>query len=201
MRRREFMKKFIAIPLVAVMLTALAVPALAGEGDISNKTLTTIGNPQEITVFGRHASAGSETSIVYSVDIEWGSMCFDHVSSTSKNWNPETHSYSNGATSNSWRPAAKEDGETLDSNVIKVTNHSNAEVNCNFSFSPAYWFSESYNPSGTFSDATLKLATGDGREKGNADSKETKLTIKSDNIPSSIDLNRAIGTIAVILSP
>ena len=32
MRRREFMKKFVAIPLVAVMLTALAVPVLVGRG-------------------------------------------------------------------------------------------------------------------------------------------------------------------------
>lgn len=194
------MKKFIAIPLVAVMLAALAVPALAGEGDISNNTLTNTSVPQKIEVFGKHASAGSETPTVYSVDIEWGSMWFDYVSTTSEDWNPETHSYSAGATSNNWQPSAKEEGATLDSNVIKVTNHSNTEVNCEFSFLPAYWFSESYNPSGTFSNAVLKLETGVGKTKENADSKETKLTIKSDNIPSSIDLNRSIGTISVVLS-
>ena len=44
------MKKFVAIPLVAVMLTALAVPVLAEE---NTGKLTTTTEPTQIDVFGK----------------------------------------------------------------------------------------------------------------------------------------------------
>lgn len=64
------MKKFIAIPLVAVMLAALAVPVLA-EG---KSTLTEIAiSSQTIPVMGKYEDEGDagSASTVYSVDIEW----------------------------------------------------------------------------------------------------------------------------------
>ena len=198
--RRDFMKKrVLAIPLAGIMLAALAVPALAREGDISEAEITKTASPQEIKVRGQHASAGSETDTVYSVDIEWGSMIFDYVSTTSKIWNPETHTYSDGTTSGRWRPTAKEDGAVLDSNAIKVTNHSNTDVTCSFDFQASQWFADDYDPVGTFENASLALATGVGKTRENADFKETKLTITSKEIESGRALDQ-IGTISVTIS-
>lgn len=192
-------KRVFAIPLAGIMLAALAVPALAREGDISEGEITKTATPQEIQVRGQHASAGSEEDIVYSVDVEWGSMTFDYVSNASKIWNPETHTYSDGTASSRWRPAAKEDGAVLDSNAIKVTNHSNTEVTCSFDFQASQWFADDYEPVGTFDHTSLTLATGVGKTRENADFKETKLTITSKEIEADRELNQ-IGTISVTIS-
>ena len=62
------MKKFVAIPLVAVMLTALAVPVLAEE---NTGKLTTTTEPTQIDVFGKRDTDTTGAGTVYSVDIKW----------------------------------------------------------------------------------------------------------------------------------
>ena len=64
------MKKFVAIPLVAVMLAALAVPVLA-EGNSATATEST--QPTPITIQGKY-DGEKGTATVFSVDIKWGSM-------------------------------------------------------------------------------------------------------------------------------
>ena len=57
------------------------------------------------------------------VDISWGAMSFKY---TAGDWNPDDHSYDEGA----WEPTAN------DANKITVTNNSNVAVNAGFSFTP-----------------------------------------------------------------
>ena len=87
MRRREFMKKFVAIPLVAVMLTALAVPVLAEE---NTGKLTTTTEPTQIDVFGKRDTDTTGAGTVYSVDIKWGNMHAIYQAERTRTWNPET---------------------------------------------------------------------------------------------------------------
>ena len=185
-------RRALVIPLAGIMLAALAVPALAGETTINSDSVS-----ETIEVTGRYASGGTATATVYSVDIEWGSMIFEYVSTGSKVWDPKTHDYIS-STSSQWRPAAREEGATIDSNAIKVTNHSNTDVNCSLAFQASTWFQES-SPVGTFEQDVLGLESAVGKATNAADTKETKLTITSNDLESGMPLDRSIGTIYVTL--
>ena len=65
------MKSFAVIPLVGIMLATLAMPALAKD------TLTDIKSSKTLEVRGQRTSESGTSSIVYSVDIEWGSMYYN----------------------------------------------------------------------------------------------------------------------------
>ena len=186
-------RRALVIPLAGIMLAALAMPALA-EG----KTLTNTAIPQDIPVFGSAVTSGDASGPVYSVDIEWGSMTFEYVYTNSKAWNPETHTYSTGTTPLGWRPAANQNAGGLDSNLIKVTNHSNASVTCNFLFEPVGWLKNGFEGAGTFSSDKITLATGENRSKEDADTQTTSLTITSQPIDEGRPREQ-IGTISVTL--
>ncbi|MEG1684270.1 MAG: hypothetical protein RR295_10580, partial [Oscillospiraceae bacterium] len=63
-------------------------------------------------------------TLVYKVDIAWGSMAFEY--SLDKEWDPVTHTYTEGAL-NAWRPI-NFDGIN---NRIRSINHSNGAVKLN----------------------------------------------------------------------
>lgn len=150
------MKKFIAIPLVAVMLAALAVPALAEE----KSTLTEIATPsQSIPVMGRYENEGdtSPSSTVYSVDIEWGSMEFIYAKSTELTWDPTQHA-SVGTPSTKWTVPEGKSNNGLAANEIRLTNHSNASVVARLDFNPEETFQAEHNGGGNFSKDHIQLA-------------------------------------------
>ena len=156
MRRREFMKKFIAIPLVAVMLTALAVPALA-EGKSTLTETATLS--QSIPVMGKYVDEGDAgpASTVYSVDIEWGSMEFIYAKSNKLTWDPTQH-VSVGTPSTKWTVPEGKSNNGLAANEIRLTNHSNASVVARLDFNPEETFQAEHNGGGNFSKDHIQLA-------------------------------------------
>ncbi|MEG1579072.1 MAG: hypothetical protein RR336_09935, partial [Oscillospiraceae bacterium] len=84
------------------------------------------GNAQDVGGFdvqGRILE--KENELVYKVDISWGSMKYDFA--TNKEWDPVTHTYSEGGF-NGWKPDAF-DGRN---NKLSAINHSNAGVIVNY---------------------------------------------------------------------
>ena len=130
------MRKLFVIPLVGVMLAALAVPVLAEETENSG-TLTITTDSKEIDVFGKRDEDARGAATVYSVDIKWGNMKAIYTPERSKKWNPDTLTFTNLSDSDSkwtWDDTTSSNG--LASNQIALTNHSNAEITCTFEFSP-----------------------------------------------------------------
>ena len=186
-------RRALVIPLAGIMLAALAMPALAEGG-----TLTNTADPQKIQVFGGSVTDGDASGTVYSVDIEWGSMIFEYAYTNSKTWNPETHTYSSGTTPIGWRPSGDKNDTGLNSNEIKVTNHSNIDVTCSFLFQPEPWLANEFEPSSTFSPAEIKLDTGETRKREDADNKTTSLKITSKPIEKDRP-QQLMGTISVTI--
>ena len=150
------MKKFVAIPLVAVMLAALAVPALA-EG---TSTLTEIATPsQTIPVMGKYVDKGDTipSSTVYSVDIEWGSMEFIYAKSNKLTWDPTQHA-SVGKASAKWEVPEGKSSNGLAANEIRLTNHSNTSVVARLDFNPEEKFQTENSGGGEFSKDHIQLA-------------------------------------------
>ena len=134
MRRREFMKKFVAIPLVAVMLTALAVPVLAEE---NTGKLTTTTEPTQIDAFGKRDTDTTGAGTVYSVDIKWGNMHAIYQAERTRTWNPETLEVTELTDSDSkWTWDTSTSSNELAANQIAITNHSNTEITCTVQFTP-----------------------------------------------------------------
>ena len=134
MRRREFMKKFIAIPLVAVMLAALAVPALAEE---NTGKLTTTTEPTQIDVFGKRDTDTTGAGTVYSVDIKWGNMHAIYQAERTRTWDPETLEVTELTDSDSkWTWDRSTSSDELAANQIAITNHSNTGITCTVQFIP-----------------------------------------------------------------
>ena len=139
MRRREFMKKFIAIPLVAVMLAALAVPVLA-EGNSATATEST--EPTPITIQGKYDGERG-TATVFSVDIKWGSMRAIYSPNRTSIWNPNDLSETEITSgSNPWRWEEKKSSDSLQTNEIAITNRSNIPITCSFAFQSDDEFSD-----------------------------------------------------------
>ena len=132
------MKKFLALPLAALLLLALSLPGMA-VGD--QKNLTAPDQQTQIPVTGKYEEKTAET--VYSVDIAWGSMAFTYAPSNQGTWNPDTLRYEGKSATGAWIPAyaAGEDGNELAANAIRFTNRSNAQVAFTVNFTP----SEGYN--------------------------------------------------------
>ena len=148
------MKKFVAIPLVAVMLAALAVPALAEGKDTLTETAIL---SQAIPVMGVYEKEEGDTArIVYSVDIEWGSMEFVYLNSNVPRWDPATHSESQ-TSSTGWTIRKEKSDNGLAANEIRLTNHSNTNVSALFSFSAETFFVAEFDGSGRFSDNNVSL--------------------------------------------
>lgn len=190
------MKRLFAIPLVGVMLTALAVPALATD------TLTKPETGTSFEVLGQYReSATSET--VYSVDIEWGSMKATYTKyNASTRWNPTTHKYDSAGSSGYgvWEWDTSSNG--LDGNEIKITNHSDPGVACILSFLASEDFSGTGSFEGTDEDGKLTLWPGSSSIGDPTDlrlTKRTHLTLTG-NVPSSYSEHQSLGTVSITIS-
>lgn len=117
------MKKMFVI-FCALVLT-LAIPVLA-------VTTTPLSPPIGIPVTATYQEIGN-TDTVYSVDIIWGSMNFTYEVQKGS-WNPKTHSYDTSS-SGTWADPIS-GANSLNSNQLEITNHSNAAVICSIEYEP-----------------------------------------------------------------
>ena len=155
------MKRLFVIPLVGVMLTALAMPVLAEGRDTLLKTATP---SQSIAVQGIYEKEeGSISETVYSVDIEWGSMEFVYSDSNVPKWDPRTHRETLEASSG-WKARTGTSSTGLVANAIRLTNHSNIDVSVLLKFQPETFFSIDYHGEGEFSEDKVSLLTAEGTD-------------------------------------
>ena len=189
------MKRFVVIPLVVTMLAALAVPVLA-----QTDTITQTGTGTSFDVFGKYIAIEDDL-VVYSVDIEWGSMqaTYKYYSNTTGKWNPKTHQHDDLGSSGYgvWEWADSDNG--LKGNEIKISNHSEAALNCTLNFQPK----DDFSGTGSFentTNGTLFLVSGTQYSDPNNPElpKITKLNLTS-SIPSTYVTPKSLGTVFITI--
>lgn len=132
--------------------------------------------------------AQDKADIVYSVDIEWGSMEYKYTVSSEGTWDPETHSFKD-ATKGEW---TCNDGE----DEVTVKNHSNAPVKAAFSYTPE----ADYNTiTGNFDEKTVDLPTAEDTELSNAPKATSTLSL-SGALKKNVTTPTTIGTATVTLN-
>ena len=174
------MKKFFALILALVMMTALSVPAFAeeptatGSAEVSGQALQN----KDITVYGKYTLPAAGKT--YDVDISWNGMIFEYTAVPV--WDPDK-----GATveaSGSW---------TTNEGSITVTNNSNAKIYATLSFEKE----NDVNVVGKFNDTLDSVTLALNEKVGDIEVKDTasfKIT------EGKIDDDVTIGTIKVTLS-
>ena len=192
------MKKLSAVVLALAMAMSLCTTAFATE-PTRNSKISTLPGKQDITVTGTYAGDPSET---YSVDVVWGAMEFTYNANGKTQWNPESHEYdlADGGEAAKWE---------YEGNTVTVTNHSNKDVNVNFSFAKADSVKGNYEGvfayNGSINDAsadTVKLHAGVEHAYGNADKVVATLTIADGGYldASNKNANLTLGTITVTVN-
>ena len=192
------MKKLSAVVLALAMAMSLCTTAFATEPTRNRKISTLPGN-QNITVTGTYAGDPSET---YSVDVEWGAMKFTYNANGKTQWNPESHEYdlADGGEAAKWE---------YEGNTVTVTNHSNKDVNVNFSFAKDTSVKGDYTVKFDYTDSTnavtadtVKLNAGVEHAYGNADKVVATLTIADGGYldASNKDATLTLGTITVTVN-
>lgn len=151
------MKKLITTALITVLITAMSINVFASG----------VPGNQNIDVEAKYVD-NTTTPGVYSVDVQWDNMQFTYSKTGTKAWKSDTHTYTDN-TNGSW---------SVDGNTIKVTNHSNRELNVSFTFSKEVSITE--NISGNFSIETKDLNAGIENNVGGADSVTSALTLVGD---------------------
>ena len=121
------MKRFITILLALAMLASMGSVAYAED---SSKTITDLetDNSANFDVGGTYA-ASTEPDPVYFVTVSWESMEFNCEITGSKDWNVDTHTYTNRQRF-SWKRLDNKEG-TEKTRTITVTNKSNKQVKVN----------------------------------------------------------------------
>lgn len=127
---------------------------------------------------------GTETQVVYSVDVAWGSMEFIYSDSSQGIWNPDTHIYENSASSK-WNCSHG-------ANQITITNHSNAPVHAALSASL------NSGLQGNFDRSNHELPTAEGTTLETAPKVTAKFEMTGGAIANT-DLE-TIGTLTVTIS-
>ena len=105
-------------------------------------------------------------------------MQFTYNASPKETWNPATHTYDTVGGNEEWScsPATE---TTLAGNEIKITNHSNANVTCNPSFTPVEEATRNDNFGFSFSSNNVTLYTAESVDISESEmiSKELTKTI------------------------
>ena len=116
-------KKLLCLILCTVIVSSLSITVWA-----ETKTeLSSSNKPVQA-----YYDTTSETSEVYSVDLNWGDLIFKYTTSKGT-WNPSSHIYENGT--EGWRT------ETEGGDRITITNHSNVSINATV-FASTYYQNE-----------------------------------------------------------
>lgn len=174
------MKKAASLILVSAAVLALGTTAFAEEGS----AVISQGD-QEIDVEAKYESS-VETPTVYSVDVAWGAMRFTYAASGTKDWNADSHTYTDNI----------EAGWTAEGNIVRVTNHSNAQVTASFAFEA---LDDYPGLSGNFDNTSLVLPSAENKavEAGELTG-ETVLELEG-ALGGSITEFTKVGTITVVI--
>lgn len=172
------MKKLIAILLSFTFV--LSVSAFA------STTLKTDSRPVTATF------QAANDSTIYSVDITWGSMNFIYAKKSQGTWDPTTHGYT-GAVEEGWYyPIDASTG--LAANEVRISNHSNAEVTYELSFSPSNDFNAT-NIQYSINESLNTLSSAEGTNADNPPSKIASLILSGENPYEESDFS--LGSITV----
>lgn len=178
------MKKFLAMLLALTMVLSLSVTAFAADNEATADAKSE--NKATIDVTGKYKEGYVYADTVISVDVAWDSMEFVYASKGYEGeWNPIDHTYKND-NSGDWVKKTSD---------ITVTNHSNAAVNANLTFT-----ANVTTVNGSFDNATLALASAaDGDSLGNKDkAPSAKSTFTISGTMTAED--EKLGTITVAIS-
>lgn len=151
------MKKILSVVLALGMLAAIAVTASAANTEENPMTDITNYSTKAVTV----TLDDSDADTVYRVDVTWADTDFTYELAGGATWDPATHTYS--TVTGAW--------ETTTSD-IKVTNHSNADVNVGFAYQQT-----DTGITGSFSKTSAALDTGVGLTFAGADNDTSTFTI------------------------
>lgn len=170
------MKKIFALILTLALIFSLAaVPAYAA----TINSLT--GNAG--TIVKATYNSGTSDKKVYSVDITWGNMNFSYTSGA---WDPDTHTYKG-----TW------DQNENDDHTVTVTNHSNAPITANLTYTPGTLEDDfKDNVTGTFDKPQINLISAVGTTLENAPTDTAHLTLTGTLTESSDYIGRITVTIA-----
>lgn len=151
----------------------------------SASSITDFNEGQEITINGKANISNTEsTDPLYSVDISWGDMNFTYTQNTTSVWDTEKLEFvpSEDNEPGSWIPD-KIDANGLNSNQLKLENHSNADVYFTFDFEPESKYS---NLKCSFADAENEAYTYDD---GGYGALHAYPTATDNSYSSTVDLN------------
>ncbi len=109
------MKKIISLALSLALVLNLSITAFAAD----------LGGSQDVTA--KYEKTEIDSGDIHSVDLQWGNLTFTYSETTTKTWNPGTHTYDTTVTGGSWDKTES---------TIKVTNHSNVAVDVAMSVTP-----------------------------------------------------------------
>jgi hypothetical protein len=120
-----------------ILLATLSLPLFAQAGEVTasgSGTLNTtaVSNESIPIMVAYEEVTGEDTSPVYQVQIQWGSLKFYCQKINAQVWSPSSLSYTGASTGYTYKWICPTDGETRNDQVI-VTNRSNRAITCNLS--------------------------------------------------------------------
>ncbi|MDO4331249.1 MAG: hypothetical protein Q4C58_00995 [Eubacteriales bacterium] len=171
------MKKIVAATLVFVLSAGNMVYASAAEPTPGNNTAEILATYNE---------EEPDPAIVYSVDVEWGSLEYTYDSGKTLTWNPETLKYVETVGTSTW--SCEENADK-----ITVTNNSNTEITATLSYEQI-----DSNISGKFDQAKIDLKTAEGTTAGSGPSGTATLSLNgalSDTATTKTEIGKVTVTI------
>lgn len=168
------MKKMIALIMTLAMLMGLSMTVFAANGVTSSDSADV-----------KATYNGTETTVVYSVDISWEGLQFTYNGAFEGTWNPTQHKYEN----------ATEAGWAEGRGVIKMLNHSNTAV----TVKPFYSAKEEYKSAYmVFDNDSIVVATADNGVEGAAGTavEEQIIVTPAGTLPEGTN-GEVIGTITI----
>lgn len=173
------MKKFLALVLALVMVTGMAVTAMAAV-EVSNGS-------QDV----KASYQADQTATVYSVDITWGSMEFTYSEGNKGTWNSDSLSYDEANKKDpGWSCATG-------ANVITIKNKSNAAVTPTAEFTKnAQLATELSAVEVTVSNSGTAIASA---ESGTAQTGTLTVQV-SGTVTGAFDANTVLGSITITIN-
>lgn len=173
------MKKTISIVMALALAATLSTAAFAAEADDGNIK-------KNISVKAKYVE-DIEASITIQADVVWGKMEFTYNMSGTKTWNAKTHEYDID-TNGKW--SAK-------GNDISVTNHSNTDIDVEFTYEPLDEYSV---VKGTFTNDEFTIPTAEGKAVNDESlTISTDLTLSGGLSSDVTDLTK-VGNVAVTIA-